>query len=74
MKKSIEHSLLAAMFVAAALPAALFDKLGLKEGDAVRVRQGESYSEQAFNDAVLAEGPIPIALIRAKMLGLPVPE
>ncbi len=39
----------------------------------VRKRQGDAYSERAFNDALLAEGPIPIALIRAKMLGLPVP-
>ncbi len=40
----------------------------------VRQKQGAAYSERAFNDALLAEGPIPIALIRAKMLGLPVPE
>lgn len=40
----------------------------------VRRRQGDAYSERAFNDALLAEGPIPIVLIRAKMLGEPVPE
>ncbi len=38
-----------------------------------RRRQGAAYSERAFNDAVLAEGMIPVALIRAKLLGEPVP-
>jgi NADH-quinone oxidoreductase subunit G len=38
------------------LPAALFDKLGLKDGDAVRVRQGErSVQVPAVRDANLAE-------------------
>jgi NADH-quinone oxidoreductase subunit G len=38
------------------LPAALFDKLGLKEGDAVRVRQGEQAVQlPAVRDANLAE-------------------
>ncbi|SEA53279.1 NADH-quinone oxidoreductase subunit NuoG [Paraburkholderia sartisoli] len=38
------------------LPAALFDKLGLKEGDAIRVRQGElSVQLPAVRDANLAE-------------------
>ncbi|MEI5999349.1 NADH-quinone oxidoreductase subunit G [Paraburkholderia bengalensis] len=38
------------------LPAALFDKLGLKEGDAVRVRQGDrSVQVPAVRDANLAE-------------------
>jgi NADH-quinone oxidoreductase subunit G len=38
------------------LPAALFDKLGLKSGDAVRVRQGEhSVQLPAVRDANLAE-------------------
>ncbi|MBN3780599.1 NADH-quinone oxidoreductase subunit G [Burkholderia sp. Ac-20345] len=41
---------------AAALPAALFDKLGLKEGDAVRVRQGERAVQlPAVRDENLAE-------------------
>ncbi|KVH46534.1 NADH-quinone oxidoreductase subunit NuoG [Burkholderia diffusa] len=41
---------------AAALPAGLFDKLGLKEGDAVRVRQGERAVQlPAVRDANLAE-------------------
>ncbi|MCA8382718.1 NADH-quinone oxidoreductase subunit NuoG [Burkholderia cenocepacia] len=41
---------------AAALPAVLFDKLGLKEGDAVRVRQGERAVQlPAVRDANLAE-------------------
>ncbi|MCA8090057.1 NADH-quinone oxidoreductase subunit NuoG [Burkholderia anthina] len=40
----------------AALPAALFDRLGLKEGDAVRVRQGERAVQlPAVRDANLAE-------------------
>jgi NADH-quinone oxidoreductase subunit G len=38
------------------LPAALFDKLGLKDGDAIRVRQGElSVQLPAVRDANLAE-------------------
>lgn len=46
----------AKMANAAALPAALFDKLGLKEGDAVRVRQGERAVQlPAVRDANLAE-------------------
>jgi NADH-quinone oxidoreductase subunit G len=37
------------------LPAALFDQLGLKEGDAVRVRQGDlSVTAPATRDANLA--------------------
>ncbi|KWF31270.1 NADH-quinone oxidoreductase subunit NuoG [Burkholderia pseudomultivorans] len=41
---------------AAGLPAALFDKLGLKEGDAVRVRQGERTVQlPAVRDENLAE-------------------
>ena len=41
---------------AAGLPAALFDKLGLKEGDAVRVRQGERAVQlPAVRDENLAE-------------------
>ncbi|WJF91587.1 NADH-quinone oxidoreductase subunit NuoG [Paraburkholderia bonniea] len=40
----------------AGLPAALFDKLGLKEGDAVRVRQGErSVQLPAVRDVNLAQ-------------------
>jgi hypothetical protein len=41
---------------------------------AYREKLGASYSERAFNDAVLAEGSIPVALIRAKLLGEAVPE
>ena len=38
------------------LPAELFDKLGLKEGDAVRVRQGDrEVVANAARDAALAE-------------------
>ncbi|MBI5169113.1 MAG: DUF885 domain-containing protein [Candidatus Eisenbacteria bacterium] len=36
-------------------------------------KMGAAYSERAFHDAVLAEGSIPVALIRAKLLGEPVP-
>ena len=46
--------------------------LALRED--VRALQGAAYSDRAFNDALLAEGPIPVALIRAKMLGEPVPD
>ncbi|MBI3297322.1 MAG: DUF885 family protein [Elusimicrobia bacterium] len=35
---------------------------------------GAAYSDRAFHDAVLAEGSIPVALIRAKLLGEPVPS
>lgn len=34
---------------------------------------GAAYSDRAFHDALLAEGSIPVALIRAKLLGTPVP-
>lgn len=36
-------------------------------------KMGAAYSERKFHDAVLAEGSIPVALIRAKLLGEPVP-
>ena len=35
---------------------------------------GAAYSDRAFHDVLLAEGSIPIALIRCKLLGEPVPE
>lgn len=38
-----------------------------------RKKLGAAYDERAFHDAVLAEGSIPVALIRAKLLGEPVP-
>jgi len=41
---------------------------------AYRAKLGAAYNDRAFNDAVLAEGCIPVALIRAKLLGEPVPE
>lgn len=40
----------------------------------VRAAQGSAYSERAFNDALLASGQLPLALVRVEMLGLPVPE
>ena len=40
---------------------------------AYHAKLGQAYSDRAFNDAVLAEGSIPVALIRAKLLGEPVP-
>lgn len=42
--------------------------------DAVAAREGAAFDERRFHDAFLAEGSIPIALIRAKMLGKPVPD
>ena len=39
----------------------------------VRQKQGAAYSERAFNDAILGAGPIPISLVRAKILGVAVP-
>lgn len=44
--------------------------LALKE--AARARPG--WDERAFHDAFLAEGSIPTALVRAKLLGEPVPD
>jgi hypothetical protein len=41
---------------------------------AYREKLGAAYTERKFNDALLAEGSIPVALIRAKLLGEPVPE
>jgi len=42
--------------------------------DAYHLKFGPAFSERRFNDAVLAEGSIPVALIRCKLLGEPVPE
>lgn len=41
--------------------------------DEVKVKWGATYTDRAFHDAVLAEGAIPVALIRAKLLGTAVP-
>ncbi len=41
---------------------------------AYREKLGTQYTERKFNDALLAEGSIPVALIRCKLLGEPVPE
>jgi uncharacterized protein (DUF885 family) len=41
--------------------------------DAYRAKLGPAYTDRKFNDALLAEGSIPVALIRAKLLGEPVP-
>lgn len=41
--------------------------------EAWRAKVGAAYDERRFHDALLAEGSIPIALIRAKMLGEPLP-
>ncbi|MDE1182727.1 NADH-quinone oxidoreductase subunit NuoG [Paraburkholderia sp.] len=50
----------------AGLPAALFDKLGLKDGDAVRVRQGElSVELPAVRDANLAETVVRVSAATA---------
>ena len=44
------------------LPAALFDKLGLKEGDTVRVRQGDrSVQAAATRDALLADTAVRVS-------------
>ena len=40
----------------------------------VRAKEGAAFDERRFHDALLAEGSIPVALIRCKMLGLPVPS
>jgi hypothetical protein len=42
--------------------------------DDYRAKMGASYDERAFHNAFLAEGSIPVALIRAKLLGEPVPD
>lgn len=39
----------------------------------VRASRGAAWDERAFHDAFLAEGSIPVALIRAKLLGVPLP-
>lgn len=41
--------------------------------EAYRAKLGAAYSDRAFHDAFLAEGSIPVALIRAKLLGEPLP-
>ncbi|MGN6669733.1 MAG: NADH-quinone oxidoreductase subunit NuoG [Trinickia sp.] len=56
------------------LPAALFDKLGLKEGDTVRVRQGDrTVQAGATRDAALAETAVRVSagtLLGAALGGL----
>ena len=42
--------------------------------DAYRKKLGPEYTDRKFHDALLAEGSLPLALIRAKLLGEPVPE
>ncbi|MGQ0508286.1 MAG: DUF885 family protein [Myxococcaceae bacterium] len=42
--------------------------------DAYKKRMGKKYSDRAFHDALLAEGSIPVSLIRAKLLDEPVPS
>ncbi len=42
--------------------------------EAMKAKLGPRYDDRAFHDALLAEGSIPIALIRAKMLGEPIPD
>ena len=37
-------------------------------------KMGAAYTDRAFHDAFLAEGSIPVPLIRAKLLGTPVPS
>ncbi len=41
--------------------------------DDVKKRLGDKFDDRAFHDAFLREGSIPVALIRAKMLGEPIP-
>ena len=41
--------------------------------DEYRNKMGDAYDERKFHDAFLAEGSIPVALTRAKLLGEPVP-
>lgn len=41
---------------------------------AYQKKLGSEFTERRFNDALLAEGSIPVALIRAKLLGESVPE
>ncbi|MGA9116400.1 MAG: DUF885 family protein [Bacteroidota bacterium] len=41
---------------------------------AYRKKLGPEYTERGFHDALLAEGSIPVVLIRAKLLGEAVPE
>ena len=41
---------------------------------AYKKKLGAAYTERKFNDALLSAGSVPYALIRAKMLGTPVPD
>ncbi len=42
--------------------------------DAVREREGSTWSERRFHDKFLAAGSVPVALTRALMLGEPIPD
>jgi hypothetical protein len=46
----------------------------LRLREELKKRQGTKFDERAFHDTLLAEGSVPIALIRAKMLGEPMPD
>jgi len=70
--ESLQLTRAAKVALQAALPAGLFDRLGLKEGDAVRVRQGElSVEMPAARDANLPETVlrVPAATAASAVLG-----
>ncbi len=74
-KARVDEDVMRSIHWPAQLIAYFTGKMQLMElRDAWRAKMGAAYSLRAFNDAVLAEGNIPVALIRAKLLGEPVPE
>jgi hypothetical protein len=73
-KGSVDHDIMRATNWPAQLATYFAGKMQILELKvAYREKLGAEYTERKFNDALLAEGSIPVALIRAKLLGEPVP-
>lgn len=70
----VDHDIMRAIHWPSQLVSYFAGKMQILElREAYREKMGTAYSDRAFHDALLAEGSIPVALIRAKLLGEPVP-
>ena len=73
-KGSVDEDILRAINWPAQLIGYFAGKMQILELKAAyREKLGDGYTERKFHDALLAEGSIPLALIRAKLLGEPIP-
>lgn len=74
-KGSVDEDVLRAINWPAQLICYFAGKTQIREvKEAYQKKLGDTYTDRKFHDALLAEGSIPIALIRSKLLGEPVPE